>query len=435
MAIQFPGIDVHLLPEVLPTANGGIRQVQQPTYRNMTEVLRQMGLGVRMNMMTNSVEFVSADPAIPALNTPQLQLDAERGLINNCSLIGIRADANFNESLQHLASESAFHPMQDWLEGLTWGGDDHIGQLIDAIDTDNQLAGTYIENWLVQCVEGVCGWKTRGPKSLPHVLVLAGGQGVGKSHMLAQLGGRWLRGEAELHLNSTQSKDHQIEALRWPMVELAELDGIFRKADVANLKAFISRAEDSLRLPYARRATVRARMTSFCATVNDLEFLNDDTGSRRFWPINVRAIDWGHVIDREQLWAQAYHYWQQDSNFNLTADENALREKIAADVHTPESAVHELIGDYLRVHAGNASYPEVPMSQTQITAMLWGERAVSHPGFQKRVGAALRAHLGAPRKIEGVKRRWMFPENADARHRYLWPEPKKAASKHLSSIK
>ena len=39
---------------------------------------------------------------------------------------------------------------------------------------------------------------------------------------------------------------------------------------------------DTYRQPYARVATTKPRRTSFCATVNPQEFLNDETGSRRW---------------------------------------------------------------------------------------------------------------------------------------------------------
>ena len=105
--------------------------------------------------------------------------------------------------------------------------------------------------------------------------------------LFRSLGGEWFKGEAELHLSASQGKDHQIEVLKWPMVELSELDGIFRKSDVANLKAFISREVDAIRCPYARAAIPKPRKTSFCGSVNNAEFLTDTSGSRRFRPVTV----------------------------------------------------------------------------------------------------------------------------------------------------
>jgi putative DNA primase/helicase len=64
------------------------------------------------------------------------------------------------------------------------------------------------------------------------------------------------------------------------VVELGELDSTFKKSDVSVLKAFITRRQDKLRRPYARRDSVFPRRTVFAGTVNDYQFLHDNTGNR-----------------------------------------------------------------------------------------------------------------------------------------------------------
>ena len=88
------------------------------------------------------------------------------------------------------------------------------------------------------------------------------------------------------------------------------------------------------RLPYARAAVRRPRRTSFCATVNPEEFLNDETGSRRFWTVHVGNIDVERLnsLSKEwitQLWAQVYEqYYKTDpQGFRLSREERATLEK------------------------------------------------------------------------------------------------------------
>ena len=59
-------------------------------------------------------------------------------------------------------------------------------------------------------------------------------------------------------------------------------------------------------------------MASFCATGNNLQFLTDDTGSRRWLPFEVERIEnpWTTRIPYEGLFAQAlwllehgFRYW------------------------------------------------------------------------------------------------------------------------------
>lgn len=91
---------------------------------------------------------------------------------------------------------------------------------------------------------------------------------------------------------------------------------------------------DVYRVPYGRAPVRKPRRTSFCATVNPEEFLNDDTGSRRYWTVSIGEID----IDRlnslpvewfKQLWAQVYtqFYLKDPQGFRLTREERAALER------------------------------------------------------------------------------------------------------------
>jgi len=67
------------------------------------------------------------------------------------------------------------------------------------------------------------------------------------------------------------------------------------------------------RLPYGKAALRYARVTSFCGTTNDRQFLIDETGNRRFATIPLRPdvqIDYETQVkpfDSLQLWAEVNH--------------------------------------------------------------------------------------------------------------------------------
>jgi predicted P-loop ATPase len=411
-------ITIANLPNVKLTGTGSFRQSQPLTLANVRKVLEHLDMVVRFDMLVADTALFLGGKRIPAE-------DAGYALETIADVL-VKLDINNISRLDSVLKEIAwldkFHPMEDWLKGLAWDGADHVERLMDSVKTDNGLWPVYLENWLVQVVEGVCGWRDRdAKKSLPHVLVLVGGQGIGKSHWLKGLGGRWFKGEAELHLSSPSGKDHQIEALKFPMVELAELDGIFRKSDISHMKAFISREEDSIRSPYARRAVVRPRMTTFCASVNDPEFLTDTTGSRRFWPVQVESIDWSVRVDPGQLWAQAYAMWKEDSDFNLTASQDAERAATALEVHTLVSEQEETLRDYYRRHRGNKRFPAVAMNRSEILKMLFGARGFSSVEISG-AGKIITDMLGKHRTLDGKQRAWMFPYNEFATDRATWPD-------------
>lgn len=92
---------------------------------------------------------------------------------------------------------------------------------------------------------------------------------------------------------------------------------------------------DTYRQPYARVATTKPRRTSFCATVNPMQFLIDETGSRRWWIIEPTKIDCEQLRKLsekwfQQMWAQVYMelYLPNPQGFRLTPEE---REKLQSD--------------------------------------------------------------------------------------------------------
>lgn len=416
--IQTP--DKSGLPDVAFTGGGKVAAVQPVTLDNVQYVIDSTRLEPRMNMSTAQVVFFHAGRQMGLDQATQGY--AEIAFLDVCLRVGMKARDQVREALGTIALFKPYHPMEDWLRSLEWDGEDRLDALAASITTTNTLWPIYLENWLVQVVDGVCSWRNKEKASLPHVLVLVGGQGVGKSYWLNQLGGEWFKGEAELHLSSTSGKDHQLEALKYPMVELAELDGIFRKADVSHMKSFISRDVDSIRAPYERRALVRPRMTSFCGSVNDAEFLNDPTGSRRFWPVQVSAIDWAARVDFEQLWAQVFSFWGENTDFNLTAEEDALRAAVAVDRHSIESDEAEMVREYLRLHLRNPSFTEVAMSTLDVLQMLYGKQRTFSNKQKSDAGRILRDILGEHHTIAGKQRSWMVPRNDFATDKALWPD-------------
>lgn len=419
--------DVVILSGELPDckytsgANPVPRSTQPLTRANVEYVLGRLGLGVRLNMMDQSLAWTYGGATA--------RHDYYRVVSDWLKRVDITAQGELPEVLQEIGAASPFHPMDEWLSGLVWDGHDYIGDLVATVETDNPLWEVYLENWLVQVVEGVRGWRVRHqPESLPYVLVLVGGQGLGKSHWLSALGGDYFKGEAELHLSSAAGKDHQVEALKWPMVELAELDGIFRKSDIAHMKSFISREVDSIRLPYARRAVSTPRMTSFCGSVNECEFLNDPSGSRRFWPVAVKSIRWDFDMDWAGLWAQAADLWAQDARFGLTAEQDALRVELAAQ-HTSVSTLEEHVGTYLDTHEGAPGVERRLMNRSELLTLLYGRSARFSPKEAADVGRVIEARYGPWRKIGGRQRVWDLPYNEFAMDPNTWPKVR-----HLAGV-
>ena len=68
-----------------------------------------------------------------------------------------------------------------------------------------------------------------------------------------------------------------------------ELDAM-KPAQMNTLKADITTAFFDDRPPYGRYTEHRKHIASFCGTGNNVRFLNDPTGTRRWLPFKVESI-------------------------------------------------------------------------------------------------------------------------------------------------
>jgi predicted P-loop ATPase len=212
---------------------------------------------------------------------------------------------NVHEALEHLCDATRFDPVADYLAGLEWDGTPRLDRwLIDHLGAeDTPLNRAFGRKTLLAAVR-----RARRPGcKLDFMLVLEGPQGAGKSRAVQILAGATENfSDQPIKWDDPQK---QMEAVGGVWIyEVAELVGL-RKADVENIKTFLSRQADRVRPAYGRHKVDRPRRCIFIGTVNGGKaagYLTDSSGARRFWPVEVGAIDLEALQrDRDQLWAEA----------------------------------------------------------------------------------------------------------------------------------
>jgi hypothetical protein len=229
------------------------------------------------------------------------------------------------DTIATLALENQFHPVKDYLESLTWDGQDHIATLSIYFKDKDDLFYEVLKHWLIGAVGKIIGPR---PGQQHPMLVLDGPQGIGKSRFVWWLGSP-LPGFYIQNSINTMDKDFLILLCSKWVWEVEELGATLRKSDIESLKAFLSKEIINVRKPYGRDEIVKPATASFIGTINSSGggFLADPTGHRRFRVINLQAIAWEYdkVIDINQVWAQAVALLKAGETWEL---EKPAQEKI-----------------------------------------------------------------------------------------------------------
>lgn len=139
--------------------------------------------------------------------------------------------------------------------------------------------------------------------------VLVGKQGTGKSTLarILALNDKWC-GDLDFSLSNP---DRARAIRRKTVVEIPELGGM-RKREQNEVKAYMTQKTDEWTPKFIEHARVAPRRCIFIMTTNDYEFLVDETGNRRWAPVDVGQIDRESVRrDILQLWAEGRELYGQ----------------------------------------------------------------------------------------------------------------------------
>lgn len=306
-------------------------------YELFSEFLEKQKYSIRYNQITHNFEFFGFDKGESvehlAENVPTILRDKLKKLYSHVS----RQDVT--DYITQYATRHKFNPVLSAIQSVKWDGKDRIEEIytIFRIPPSNTEEGKYsriyIKKWLMQT--GCALFNIiECPFSLDIILVFKGRQGIGKTRFFEKLA---LKSQffGEGICLDPRDKDSIIQATSKWICELGEIGSTMKK-DMDSVKAFLTKSTDEYRTPYGKASLHYPRMTSFVGTVNDDEFLIDQTGNRRFATIPLPSdlvIDYETQIkpfDALQLWAQVYELIKDKdkaSCFRLTEDEKRYLEK------------------------------------------------------------------------------------------------------------
>jgi predicted P-loop ATPase len=306
-----------------------------------------------------------------------------------------------SQAVQTVAAQRCVHPVRDYLDRLKWDGASRLDRWLSNYLGVEESNYSYAvgARWMLSAVARIC----RPGAKADCCLILEGPQGIKKSTALRILAGEYFTDE----LADLGSKDAALQIRGVWIVEISELDSLAR-SEIASIKAFMSRTADRFRPPFGKRVVECPRQCVFAGTVNHTEYLRDETGARRFWPVLCGVIDIEALArDRDQLWAEAKFRYSSGEKWWLDTSalvEIAVEEQAARYQGDPWE---EIIAPWLEVR-----------SSTSVSEVL--EKCVNKPQAQwtqadkSRVARCFRA-LGWERYRErqGSRLEWRYRRRED----------------------
>jgi len=275
------------------------------------------------------------------------------------------------------ARENSFHPIREYLHTLKWDGRPRLNFWLSNLLGAERTAYSSAVGQMV-LIAMVARIFEPGCKA-DYMAVLEGPQGGLKSSACALIGGEWYSD----HLPDVTAGKDVSQHLRgkW-LVEVGEMHAMSR-AESTQLKAFITRQTERYRPSYGRFEVIEPRQCVFIGTTNKATYLRDETGGRRFWPVQVGMIDVERLAEqRDQLFAEAAELYRQGSDWWPDAVFEAEHIKPQQEARYEEDAWQESIADYVGTQS------RVTVGQVAREA-LHIETARIGTADQRRVAAAL----------------------------------------------
>ena len=300
----------------------------------------------------------------------------------------------------------AYHPFRFYLEHLLpWTEEqgDNIMELSLSVnvkgDSDEQfLFAEYLKKWLVAMV---ASWMD--DRVVNNVmLVLIGPQGAYKTTWFAHLLPPQLREYFYTKTNSGMvSKDDLLTLSQYGLMCWEELDSMQLK-ELNKLKAVMTMPSINERAAYAHYHENRPHLASFCGTGNNVQFLSDPTGTRRWLPFEVENIDspMSSPFNYEGIYSQAYALYRQGFRYWFDRNEILRLSQHNQQFETARSE-HELIDEYFRQPVGIEGGEYLPASvilqlvggtsMKDINATKLG-RALTAMGFESKMTRGIRRY-------------------------------------------
>ena len=300
-----------------------------------------------------------------------------------------------------------YHPFRAYLQALPPApatGSGAIARLAQTVrvrggEAVQQRWEEYLRKWLVGMV---AAWVDDAVVNNV-ILVLIGEQGSYKTTWFQYLLPPSLRRYFYTKTNANRlGRDELLTLAQYGLVCCEELDTM-RPAELNQLKAAVTMSSIDERAAYAHFHEHRPHIASFCGTGNNVQFLSDPTGNRRWLPFEVESITSPRDVpfDHDAIYAEAYTLYRSGFRFWFSRQEIAELAAHNRQFETPRLE-WELVQQYFRLPAEGESGEFMPVaaalqlvagSISQKLSPVHMGRAFRELGFEQRVVRHVRGYI------------------------------------------
>ena len=257
------------------------------------------------------------------------------------------------------AHQNSYHPVQDYLNSLTWDGTERIRFCL------HHFLGAEADEYTFQALRlfllGAIHRAFRPGCKFEVMLCLVGGQGAGKSTFFRLLAGKDEWFSDDLRKLDDENVYRKLQG-HW-IIEMSEMIATANAKSIEEIKSFLSRQKEVYKIPYETHPADRLRQCVFSGTSNAMDFLPlDRSGNRRFLPVQVCPEQAEvHILEDEaasrvylqQVWAEAMTIYRA-GGWKLTFSPEMVRYlKEHQKDFMPEDTKAGMIQAFLDSYAGD----------------------------------------------------------------------------------
>lgn len=294
------------------------------TLENLEKIILSL-VPIAYNELTDVIEITDKNGKIKPLEKRDkelLRMDIGKQFKFKAKLVDL------DTAIVSASDKFRYHPIKNKIVTKTWDGKPRAESFfIDVLGVeDNQYNRECTRKWLLASLTRLFD---NGIK-FDEMIILQGGQGIGKSTTLQRLSLGYYT-----DITEKISDEVTFKVLRTWLVELSELSTMV-KTDSDTFKAWLSATKDTVRKRYATDPTDHPRTFAVLGTTNNKEILKDRTGNRRYWLMycekdrikhSIWSLDYEYIL---QLWSEVYQWYLSKESLLISEETKQYMENLSS---------------------------------------------------------------------------------------------------------